>query len=163
MPRAHSNRKQTAFTALFQTLLEYSSTVWDPFLEIEKEELEKILRRGARFVFNDYSRTSSVTAMLSKLDWVPLAERRRDARLTLMFKIINDLIAIPAEEYLTKSSSRTRSGASNSYRLYTTNTSTYANSFFPRTIKDWNSLPIDIKAVESLDQFKEGLASRDRQ
>ena len=90
--------KQTAFTALVRYLLEYSSTVWDPFLETEKGELEKIQRRGARFVFNDYSRTSSVTAMLSKLDWVPLTERRRDARLTMMFKII----AIPAEEYLTK-------------------------------------------------------------
>ena len=155
--------KQTAFTALVRSLLEYSSTVWDPFLETEKGELEKIQRRGARFVFNDYSRTSSVTAMLSKLDWVPLAERRHDARLTMMFKIINDLIAIPAEEYLTKPSSRTRAGTSNSYRQYTTKTSTYANSFFPRTIKDWNSLPTDIKAVGSLDQFKEGLASRDRQ
>ena len=103
---------------------------------------------------------SSVTDMLSNLDWVPLSERRCDARLTMRFKIINDLIAIPAGENLTKSSSRTRSGASNSYRKCTTNTSTYANSF-PSTIKDWNSLPIDIKAVESLDQFNEGLASRD--
>ena len=94
--------------------------------------------------------------MVSKLDCVHLSERRRDARLTTMFKIINDLIAIPAEEYLTKSSSRTRSGASNSYRQYTTDTSTFANSFFPRTIEDCNSLPIDIiKAVESLDQFIE--------
>ena len=121
-----------------------------------KGQLKKMQRRGARSFINIYGRTSTITDMLSKLDWVPRSERRCHVRLTMMFKTINDLIAIAAGEYLTNSSSRTRSGASNSYRQYTTNTSTYAKSFFPHTIKYWNSLPLDIKAVGCQASSKRG-------
>ena len=30
----------------------------------------------------------------------------------------------------------------------------YANSFFPRSIKDWDALPFDITKIETLDIFK---------
>jgi hypothetical protein len=63
--------------------------------------LESIQRRTARFSYNDYGRTTSVTEMMKKLDWKPLSERRREQRLILMYKIVNDLIAIPAETHIT--------------------------------------------------------------
>jgi hypothetical protein len=40
---------------------------------------------------NDYRRDSSVTAMLQDLKWQPLADRRRDQQLILLYKIINDI------------------------------------------------------------------------
>ena len=160
LKRCPATIKKTAFTALVRSLVEYSSTVWDPYHDKEIADLEMIQRRGARFVFNNYSRQSSVSNMLEELSWAPLAERRRDARLTMLFKIVGNLIAIPADEYLTKPSSRTRSSTSNNYRQYTTDTTIYANSFFPRTIKDWNSLPQEIKTATTISQFKEGLTER---
>jgi hypothetical protein len=46
-------------------------------------------------------RSSSVTAMMESLKWTPLAERRRELRLILLFKIVNDLVAIPTDITLT--------------------------------------------------------------
>ena len=60
------------------------------------DRIESIQRRGTRFVQKDYQRASSVTAMMNELGWKPLAHRRREQRLTLLIKIINGLVAIPA-------------------------------------------------------------------
>jgi hypothetical protein len=35
--------------------------------------------------------------MMNELVWKPLNERRKEQRLFLLFKIVNDLVAIPAE------------------------------------------------------------------
>jgi hypothetical protein len=40
--------------------------------------------------------------MLGDLEWDTLETRRKKTELTMMYKIINNLIAIRAEEYLTK-------------------------------------------------------------
>ena len=54
------------------------------------------------------SNTSSVTSMLDHLDWESLEARRTKCQLTMVFKIINDLVGNPQEEYLTPSSTKTQ-------------------------------------------------------
>ena len=98
----HTNRdlRELAYTSLVRSILEYSSTVWDPFYQKDIDRLEMVQRRAARFVLNDYKPLSSVTSMVSQLGWKPLAERRREHRLSLLYKIINGLVAIPADTHL---------------------------------------------------------------
>ena len=98
----HSDRnfKETAYVSLVRSVLDYASIVWDPYLKKDIDKIEGIQRRAARFVMNDYSRRSSVTEMMRQLKWTPLAERRRTQRLTFFFKIINDLVAVPATHYI---------------------------------------------------------------
>ena len=55
---------------------------------------------AARFVLRNYKRTSSVGAMLQQLSWPTLCERRRAARLAMMYKIQNNLVAIDITKYL---------------------------------------------------------------
>ena len=57
-----------------------------------------VQRKAARWICNDYGRHSSVTQMLRKLNLEPLEERRRAARLVLMYKILNREIAVPPED-----------------------------------------------------------------
>ena len=57
--------------------------------------IEMIQRRSARFVYNDFARTSSVTSMMKNLGWPLLRQRRDVAKVTMFFKIINNLIFIP--------------------------------------------------------------------
>ena len=46
-------------------VLEYAATIWSPHTQRVINTIENVQRRVARFVFNDYSRYSSVTAVLS--------------------------------------------------------------------------------------------------
>ena len=109
--------KETAYTSLVRSVLGYSSTVWDPYLQKDIDRLESIQRRAARFVYNDYGRTTSVMEMMKKLDRKPLSERRWEHLLILMYKIVNDLIAIPAETHITLNRGNTRSSTTNKLKL----------------------------------------------
>ena len=53
--------------------LEYTSNVWDPHHVGNIMELEKVQRRAARWVLNDYGQFSSVISMLDQLSWPTLA------------------------------------------------------------------------------------------
>jgi hypothetical protein len=56
--------------------------------------LEKVQKRAARFVFNNYTdRTPGcVTKMVESLKWEKLEERRKSNRLCMLYKIKNGLI-----------------------------------------------------------------------
>ena len=55
-----------------------------PHTATDIKEMEAVQRRAARWVFRDYSYTSSVTAMLEDLNWRPLDPRRIDSRLLML-------------------------------------------------------------------------------
>ena len=53
-----------------------------------------VQRRAARFVFNAYQPIAPVTKMINNLGWEKLETRRLKARLTMMYKIKHNLVAI---------------------------------------------------------------------
>ncbi|KAI8498641.1 hypothetical protein Bbelb_238430 [Branchiostoma belcheri] len=75
-----SQVKNTCYKALVRPQLEYCASVWDPYTAGGVQAVERVQRRAARMVMNDYGRTSSVTEMLQKLQWPTLANRRREAQ-----------------------------------------------------------------------------------
>jgi len=150
------NSKETAFFALVRSTVEYSCTIWDPYLKKDVDNLEKIHRRAARFVMNDYKLHSSVTVMLNKLKWPSLEHRRKNQRLTTMFKIVQGLVAVPSS-HLISADSRTRANHVYKFKNISASSTVYMNSFFPRTIPQWNSLDKDIAEAPSLSCFKNRL------
>ena len=56
--------------------MEYTCTVWSPYTKISKYLKQYKELRVVRFVNNDYSNFSSVTAMMQDLEWPTLEERR---------------------------------------------------------------------------------------
>ena len=116
-------------------------TVWSPHTQEYINKLEMVQRRAARYVTNRYHNTSSVTSMLDHLEWESLEARRTKSQLTMMFKIINDLVNIPQEEYLTPASKRTRTRHSYKFQQISASSDYYLNSFFPKNVRLWNSLP----------------------
>ena len=123
----HANRDliELAYTSLVWSILEYSSKVLDPFYQKDIDRLERVQRRAARFVFNDYKPLSSVTSIVSQLGWKPLAERRREHRLSLLYIIINGLVAIPADTHLHFNTRNTRISNSKSLKLPICTTDTF--------------------------------------
>ena len=141
--RCPTELRELAYFALVRSKLEYSCAVCDPHghLTKDKDLLAGIQRRGARFVLQDYHRDGSPTQMLEKLGWVSLESRRRNARLTLFDRIVGGRVAINTKDYLSEASTRTRSTNSTKFRQITARTTQYQHSFFPRTVKEWNSTP----------------------
>ena len=107
----------------------------------------------ARFCHNDYRRTSSVTSMIQNLGWEELQRRREQCKTIMVYRIVNDLIDIPAENYLTHSGTTTRCHGTRFLVPYCS-LNAYKSSFFPSTIRLWNSLPVSAVTAPSLDAFK---------
>ena len=150
--------KTQAYQALVRPHLEYASQVWDPHTKSDVRLLEGVQRRAARFVSNRYHNTSSCTEMLNTLGWDSLEQRRAKLRLVTLYKITNNIIDLNPSQYLTPSKSCYTSQNLNYERPHTpTNYLKY--SFFPRTIAQWNSLPLSIKQSPSLELYKASLLS----
>ena len=103
------------------------------------DQLEAVQRRAARFALGDYRSTSSVSDMLAKLQWPTLQDRRKNGRLTMISKILNNTVAVCAN--LNPLPQRLRRGHDQQLRLIQCRTKYRQNSFFPRTITEWNALP----------------------
>ena len=152
--------KESAYISLVRPLVEYASPVWDPYNQTDIQKLEMVQRRGARYVNSKHSNQSSVDEMIKELKWSPLEDRRRDARLALFYKIENNLVAIEKEGRLIPPSKRTRHSHEKSYQIPTTKQDYRKFSFFPRTIRKWNSLPPGIVSCKSIGEFKAWLTSK---
>ena len=125
---------QVAYLSLVRPTLEYSSAVRDPYQAVYITNIEKIQRRAARWVLNDYSRYSSVTSMLQQLQWPTLEERHKKARLSLLYKANNNLIAL--QVYYQTRPTQTRLHHQPSFIHPFTRTSSYMNSFFPKQLRN---------------------------
>ncbi len=149
-----------AFQTLVRPHLEYCATVWDPYVNDLIMKIENIQRRGARFVFSDYRRTSSVSTMLQKLDWRPLEQRRKVTRLSMLNKIINYQVAILANEFLNPASTRRSSQLNHNKTInrLAGRSDFYNNSYFPLTIEEWNNLPEHIVNITDPKIFKVAVA-----
>ena len=149
--------KERAYQTLVRPKLEYCCTVWDPYTTENIYMLEQVQRRAARYVCHRHHNTSSVSDMMETLNWHTLQERRLKTRLQMLYKIVNQEIAIPSQDILIKSQSRTRTTHDQTYRQIQCNKNSFKFSFFCQTIKDWNRLPPQIIHSSSVDTFKEAL------
>ena len=107
--------------------------------------------KAARMVYADYRLTSSVTIMLQQLQWSTLQERRAQAKGIMVYRIVNSLVDIPADQLIPTISVR---GHNMRFMVPFARTLVYQRSFFPDTIRLWNSLPQSAVSCPTLDSFK---------
>ncbi|XP_072051527.1 uncharacterized protein [Amphiura filiformis] len=88
--------KTKAYQALVRPKMEFASAAWNPYSCEQVNALESVQRQAARFVYNNYERTASVTSMLQRLEWDSLATRRLLNQGTMFFKIHHGLVNIPS-------------------------------------------------------------------
>lgn len=175
--------RRTAYLSLVRSTLEYASIVWDPHLQRDIDKLEQVQRRAARFISGDYTsrEPGCVTNMLKDLDIPPLQDRRKMARLTFFYKVTEGLVpAMLKDTYLTPirgkriirpkkfkdyvSTNIVTNQAVNHNKCFQTfqcKSSEYKNSYFPKTVIDWNNLPEQVVCAETVQSFKTALIKCD--
>ena len=150
--------KERAFQALVRPSLEYCCSMWDPSDQSNIHRLEMIQRRAARYVTGRYRKRSSVGAMLSSLGWPSLQERRRQQRLCMFHKIVHGHVAVDPGNHMKPMGRRSRHAHCLGQMVPQCSKAYYRDSFFPRTIRDWNSLPEDVATIEEPLFFKLAVA-----
>ena len=116
-------------------------------------------RTAARWTCRRWRNTSSVGDMLDKLEWPSLEARREQSSLTFFYKIHSGTLSLVKDKYLTPAPNlqRTRASYDLQYTRYFAYSDALKNSFFPRTIPLWNSLPSSVVPLKSLkDSFRLG-------
>ena len=150
-------------------VLEYGSLVWDPqSIHLQsihlQDELEKVQTRAARFVTGNYTyETRGITCILEQLKWESLKKRRKDSRLTMLYKGLKGAASIPTDD-LVPPNRCTRNHHSVAYQTPLAGTDIYKSSFFPQTIRDWNSLTDSLVsecAEDSVTTFTSLVRARD--
>ena len=132
--------KKSAYKGLVRPVLEYGSSFWDPSSILLQEELEKVQKRAARFVTGNYIyETGSMTGILEQLKWESLKKRRRDSRIIMLYEGLKGAASIPTND-LVPPIRHVRNHHSLAFQPPFANTDIYKCSFFPQTIRDWNSL-----------------------
>ena len=109
--------------------LKYCCGIWDPHLAKDRDNLEAVQRRAARFGTQDYSRDTSVTQLLKDLHWLQLKDRRRDIRLSLMYRIVAGKVVVPVDDILLPADSHTSSKHEHKYRHFISTCEQYKHSF----------------------------------
>ena len=124
-----------AYQSIVRPTIEYAASIWDRFTTKTISKVER---------YRD-----------QQLD-LYIKTRRKAARLTILFKIRNgDLCVSAAEKHLTSTKSTHIHQAR--YKHLSAKTDTFKNSYFPRTIVDWNALPPVVIEATTTNQFKERL------
>ena len=144
--------KEKCYFTLVRPILEYGCSAWDPYRLYQIENLEKINERAARFVTGNYKREHGNTNKnMETLGWPPLSERRSKIKLTMMYKINSNLIHIPCDELIHNPRKNDK------FLIPSSSVDAHLFSFYPSTIRLWNSAPQDLKSSTSLASFKSSL------
>lgn len=144
------------YTNMVLPIVEYCDVIYDNCTIRDSLQLEKFQRRAALICTGAYRHTST-DSLLADLGWQPLRIRREIHKLSLFYKIYNSLTPFylrrlvprqPVNDY------RLRSTSNSLLPIPFSRLSSTRNGFVHSTVKLWNSLPLDVRSVNSLNTFK---------
>ena len=92
--KCSTSTKATAYISLVRPILEYASSIWDPYQYNKIYIIDRIQRRAVHRSLCNYDRYSSVNLMQHQLSWQNLQQHRKIARLLLLYKALYDHIAL---------------------------------------------------------------------
>ena len=131
--------------------------MWGNYGAVNSDRLEKVQTEAARIVTS----YASLDSIYCESGWERFTVRREVKQLNLFHKIINN----EAPEYLSELIPPATVAESNNYNLRNRHNtsqpanrlSSYQNSFFPSTIKTWNTLDLNIREVPTFFTLKKRL------
>ena len=165
-------QKRSFYLAIVRSLFEHCSPIWSPQYVSHLVRFENIQKRAIKWIngepFCSYSE-EKYAEELRKLKILPMRLKFLYNDLVLFYKIVNRLIPIDFPDSITLVNVEgTRLTRRNAAVLDLTDVTRYScsvspntdvlrNSFFHRTVKNWNSLPVNVRQSISTTLFKSSL------
>ena len=147
---------ETIYLTFIRPLLEYGDVIWDNCTQYEKNELDKIQNEAAR-ITTGTTKLVSLDNLYKEVGWQTLHRRRQDHKITLFYKMFNQLTPVYLSSLIPQQvNAISHHNLRNSNDIHTirSNTSLYHNSFLPSTLRQWNSLPVEVRQLNTLSSFK---------
>ena len=147
---------ETIYLTFIRPLLEYGDVIWDNCTQYEKNELDKIQNEAAR-ITTGTTKLVSLDNLYKEVGWQTLHRRRQDHKITLFYKMFNQLTPVYLSSLIPQQvNAISHHNLRNSNDIHTirSNTSLYHNSFLPSTLRQWNSLPLEVRQLNTLSSFK---------
>ena len=162
-------KRRSIYLTLIRSLFEHCSQIWRPVKNCDEIKFEALQKKAIKWIFNEDFIRYSIDKYFSKckqIDIPPLQLHFELNDLMFFYKIVRELIPVSLPNYIVPymgtSALRSRHLDPLSYvyaadkRIPTT--SPFFKSYFYMTAHLWNSLPIDIREIQSMIPFK--LAAR---
>ena len=146
--------KKKLYQSLVLPILTYCSPVWRPFLLQDITALEKVQRRATKYIVNDSS--LNYKDRLMKLNMLPLMYLLEIADIMFAVSSVKSPgVHFDIHNYITFSSSNTRSSSQFKLNHRLTNNNLTRHSYFYRLPRLWNSLPsinssLSMRTIKSL-------------
>ena len=165
------NRQRRAlYLILVRSLFEHCCQIWSPQNSTSMVMFEKLQKRAVKWILKEQQESYSDLVFISKqkeLDILPIKYRFLFSDLVLFYRIINNDIKIELPHHISRMNPQnikniTRSAKPISEGIdnlkYKCNIipkiMCFQNSYFVRTVKNWNDLPFDLRSTDSLENFK---------
>lgn len=143
------------YKAMVRPVLEYGNIIWGPFSKLDQKKVERVQRRATRLV--ESLRALPYQERLRALRLPSLYHRRRRGDMVAVYQLLHGGMSIPAENFLTRSTSRRTRGHDWKLAKPQAKTTARRNSFSVRVINEWNALPSEVVSADTLNQFKANL------
>ena len=156
--------RTTLCLALIQPHFDYCCTAWHEGLSAKlKNRFDALQRKMVRFVFSMPPRGHVDQHHFRRLGWLTIRDRVRYFRLVHVHKIKNGL----APDYLTGGFTAVKEvhqhftrGSVSDFHISSPCVSSLSQKTFGYVArKEWNSLPLDLKQIQSVSAFKSRLRS----
>ena len=111
-----------------------------------------INKRAARFITGNFVREHGNTNKnMETLGWSPLSERRAKIKLIMFYKIQSNQVHIATDNLIENPRKPMN------FLIPYSSVDAHLYSFYPSTIRLWNSLPASLKSSSSVSAFKSSL------
>ena len=134
--------------------LEYCVQAWSPFLEKDKDVLEKVQKRALKLLSLPELEQLSYKDKLATLGLTTLEERRTRGDLIEMYKLLNDLENVNYQNFFELRRYPGLRGHALSLEVHRTRLNVRKYFFSNRAVALWNSLPEEVVLAPSVNVFK---------
>ena len=165
------SQRRILYLSLVRSQFEHCSVIWRPVDTECLNRIDALQKRTITWIlFEKYEHYSDDDYLikLHKLDLLPMASKFTFTDILLFHKIVYNDICIKMPDYIVLNniiehgrSSRSDADNNSDFLQYKSierpKIAAFNNSFFIRSIFEWNKLPLNIREISSHDIFKDNL------